>query len=332
MLAPDRVYSGYEEMARAEAAREDGIDAVVICTPNFLHHRQAEAFLKSGIDVICDKPMTSSLDDALALVDLQRETGLVLAMTYPYPYHAMARQARHMILDGMIGKVRQVHVEYVQDWATAPEDPTFKGAAWRRDPKKVGRASATGDIGTHAFNLLHYFTGQPITDVRAEFHVCGAPKAMEDTAFMNIRLGNGAPGTLWVTQAAPGNYCALRIRIFGESGGIEWDQENPEHLRFNRLNDVERVVVRGNASGVVPSAERLVHLPRGHGEALTDAWGNLYTEIAIAVGARREGKQVPEGLIELPTAIDGARGVKFIEAAADSHEAGGAWTKCWLEG
>jgi predicted dehydrogenase len=143
--------------------------------------------------------MTSSLKDALALVELQRKTGLVLAMTYPYPYHSMARQARHMILDGMIGKVRQVHVEYVQDWATAPADPTFKGAAWRRDPKKVGRASATGDIGTHAFHLLNYFTGQPITEVRAEFHVCGARKAMEDTAFMTIgkrrsRYALGDPG------------------------------------------------------------------------------------------------------------------------------------------
>ena len=331
MLSPERTYSDYEEMARAEGARSDGIEAVVVCTPNFLHCRQAAAFLRAGIDVICDKPMTSSLEDALALVELQRKTGLVLAVTYPYPYHAMSRQARQMILDGMIGKVRQVHVEYVQDWATAPEDPTFKGAAWRRDPKKVGRASATGDIGTHAFHLLHYFTGQPITDVRAEFHVCGAPKAMEDTAFMNVRLGNGAPGTLWVSQAAPGNYCALRLRIFGEAGGIEWDQEKPEQLRYNRLNDVERVIVRGNASGVLPSAERLVHLPRGHGEALSDAWGNLYTEIAIAVTARREGKTVPEGLIDLPTVIDGARGVKFIEAAADSHEAGGVWTKCWLD-
>jgi predicted dehydrogenase len=144
-------------------------------------------------------------------------------------------------------------------------------------------------------------------------------------------LANGVPGTLWVTQAAPGNYCALHIRIFGETGGIEWDQEKPEYLRYNRLNDVERVIVRGNASGVLPAAERLVHLPRGHGEALSDAWGNLYTEIALAVTARRDGEKLPDGLIELPTAMDGARGVKFIEAAADSHEAGGVWTKCWLD-
>ena len=331
MLAPDRVYSDYREMARREAARPDGIDAAVICTPNFMHRANAEVFLEAGIDVICDKPMTTSVDDAVALVRLQRQTGLVLAMTYPYPYHAMARQARHLIAAGDIGKVRQVHVEYVQEWATAPDDPTFKGALWRRDPRKIGRASATGDIGTHAFHLVHYFTGQPITDLRAEFHVCGAPKAMEDTAFMTIRLASGAPGTLWVTQAAPGNYCALRIRVFGERGGVEWDQEKPEYLRVNYLNQPEQVIVRGNASGVVPAAERLVHLPRGHGEALSDAWGNLYTELAIAIAARRDGETVPEGLLELATAVDGARGVKFIEAAADSHEAGSVWTSCRLD-
>ena len=231
MLAPDRIYSDYREMATKEAARQDGIDAVVVCTPNFMHYRNAVAFLEAGVDVICDKPMTVSLDEALALVKLQRDTGLVLAMTYPYVYHAMARQARHMILNGRIGEIRQIHIEYVQDAAVAPDNPRAEGLIWRRDPKKVGRASVTSDIGTHAFHLASYVTGQAVTELRAEFHVCGAPKAMEDTAFMTIRLSNGAPGTLWFTQAAPGNYCGLRIRLFGEKGGIEWDQENPEHLR-----------------------------------------------------------------------------------------------------
>jgi predicted dehydrogenase len=331
LLAPDRIYADYREMAGKEAKRSDGIEAVVVCTPNFNHFDVASTFMNTGIDVICDKPMTTKLDDALQLVRLQRETGLVLGMTYPYTFHAMVRQARHMVSAGKIGAVRQVHVEYVQDWATAPVDPTFKGALWRREPSKMGRASATGDIGTHAFHLANYVTGLPITDVRAEFHVCGAPKKMEDTAFMNIRLANNVPGTLWVTQAAPGNYSGLRLRVFGETGGIEWDQEKPEYLRANYLNEPEQVIVRGHGSGVYPAVGRLVHLPRGHGEALSDAWGNLYTELAIAVEARREGRELPHGLLEISTAADGARGVKFIEAAADSHEAGGVWTKCWID-
>ena len=331
MLAPDRAYSDFGEMAKREAARADGIEAIVICTPNFNHFEVAACFMKAGIDVILDKPMTTTVDDALELVRLRRETGVFLGMTYPYTFHAMVRQARHMILSGAIGEIRQVVVEYAQEWGTAPEDPSFKGAAWRRDPKKVGRASATGDIGTHAFHILNYVTGQPITDVRADFHVCGAPKNMEDTAFMNIKLANGAPGFMWITQAAPGNYCGLRLRIYGLKGGIEWDQEYPEHLRVHVLNEPEQVIVRGHGAGMVPAAERLVHLPRGHSEALTDAWGNLYTELAIAVAARRAGNSLPDGYLELTTAEDGARGVKFIDACADSHEAGGIWTKCWID-
>jgi predicted dehydrogenase len=166
----------------------------------------------------------------------------------------------------------------VADEAGSSATGTQKDAAWRRDPKRVSRASATGDIGTHAFHLASYVCGQPITDVRADFHVCGAPKAMEDTVFMNTKLGNGAPGTIWITQAAPGNYCGLRLRIYGHKGGIEWNQEVPEQLRVNYLNQPEQVIARGHGSGM---------LPRGHGEAFTDAWGIMYTELALAVEMRR---------------------------------------------
>ncbi len=315
LLADDRIYSDYRDMAEKEAARQDGIEAVVISTPNWTHKDIAEAFLRRGIDVICDKPLTTTLDDALELVKLQRETGLVVGVTYPYPSHAMVRQARELVLSGELGRVRQVHVEYMQDWATEPDDPNFKGASWRRDPGRVGRASATNDIGTHAFHLAHFVTGLEMVECRAEFHVCGAPKAMEDTAFVQTRYEGGVPGTLWVTQAAPGNYCALRIRVYGEKAGLEWDQEKPEFLRFNRLNRPETVFVRGHGAGMVPQAERLLSLPRGHPEALSDAWANLYSEFAIAIEARRAGKSVPEGLLNYPTVLD---------------EAGSVWRDCRL--
>jgi predicted dehydrogenase len=329
LLAEDRIYTDYKEMARREAARPDGIEAVVISTPNWTHMDIAETFMRSGIDVICDKPLTTTLADAVALVNLQKDTGLVFGVTYPYTSHAMVRQAREMVLAGEIGRVRQIHVEYMQDWATEPDDPSFKGVLWRRDPKRMGRASATNDIGTHAYHMAHFVTGLEMTRVRADFLVCGAPKDMEDTAFIHTRYGD-VPGTLWVTQAAPGNYCALRFRIYGEKGGLEWDQEKPEYLRFNPLNKPEQVFVRGHGNGMVRQAERFVTLPRGHGEALSDAWANLYTELAIAVEARRSGKTLPDGLINYPTVMDGARGVKFVEAAADSHEAGGEWKDCAL--
>ncbi|TPE51745.1 Gfo/Idh/MocA family protein [Amaricoccus solimangrovi] len=325
MLAEDRIYTDYAEMAKAEAARPDGIEAVAICTPNWTHRPIAEAFMEAGIDIICDKPMAMTPEDCAALAAKRAETGVVFALTHPYPYHPMARQAREMVAAGAIGEIRQALVEYAQDWATEADDPDSRSLSWRRDPAKIGRASATGDIGTHAFGMIEFVTGLKVAKLRAEFHVCGAPKAMEDTAFLNLAFENGAPGAMWLTQAAPGNYCALRFRVYGEKGGLEWDQEFPEHLRFRPLNAPEQVIVRGHGSGVAPAAERMALLPRGHGESLSDAWGNLYTEIAIAVEARREGGAVPADLLALPDLEDGTRGVKFIHAAADSSEAGGTW-------
>jgi predicted dehydrogenase len=331
LIPEDRIYTSLHDMAEKESKRPDGIEAVVICTPNFNHHEAAKAFLNKGIDVILDKPMTNTMADALDLLQLTRKNKLFLGMTYPYTFHAMVRQARHMIMSGAIGDVRQVLVEYPQEWGTAPDDPSFKGAIWRRDPARVGRTSATGDIGTHAFHLMNFVTGQPITKVRAEFHNCGAPKQMEDTAFMNVRLANGAPGSIWITQAAPGNYCRLTIRVFGLKGGIEWNQEHPEHLRVNYLDQPEQTIVRGHGAGVLPSVQRLIHLPRGHGETMTDAWGNMYTEFALAVEARRNGKTLPKDYIEISTPEDGVRGVKFIDACADSNEQGNSWQDCWID-
>ncbi len=325
MLAEDRAYVDFGEMARAEAAREDGVEAVTVCTPNWTHREIAEAFMAEGIDVICDKPMTITNADCDALIAARREAGVVFAVTYPYAFHAMARQAREMIAAGAVGEVRQAIVEYAQEWATGPDDPGAKGPKWRRDPEKVGRASATGDIGTHALQMLEFVTGLRVARLRADFHVCGADKPMEDTSFINFALDNGAPGMMWITQAAAGNHCGLRFRIYGQEGGLSWDQESPEILRHAPLGQPERVLVRGHGAGILPAAERMACLPRGHGEALSDAWGNLYTEIAVAVSARRSGTPVPDGLLALPDIETGARGVRFINAAADSHEAGGAW-------
>ena len=269
--------------------------------------------------------MTITNDEAAALVALAAGQGRMLAVTYPYIHHAMIRQARAMIAAGAIGTIRQVLVEYVQDWATAPDDPDNGSVAWRRDPARVGRTSVTGDIGTHAYHLLHHVTGLDAAAVRADFHLCGGATAMEDTAFLKLRLTNGAPAQIWVTQAAPGNYCGLRLRVFGDKGGIEWDQEHPERLHVNRLDAAEQDIIRGQGAGMLPEAARLTHLPRGHGEALTDAWANLYSEIGIAMAAARAGIDLPEGLVMFPDGRDGLAGVRFMNACADSAEAGSDW-------
>ncbi|SEF06121.1 Predicted dehydrogenase [Rhizobiales bacterium GAS191] len=324
-LDESRSYSDYRAMAAAEAPRPDGIEAVAICTPNFTHAPIAAEFLRKGIDVILGKPMAMSSMEAEELAALQKETGVTLALTYSFAHHAMVRQATLMVERGAIGRVRQAHVEFVQDWSAAPDAPNNRAAAWRRDPAKVGRASAAGDIGTHAYHLLKTVSGLDIEELRAEFHVCGAPKRLEDTVFVNLRLSGGVPGLLWVTQAAPGNYAGLRLRLFGEKGGLEWDQEFPEQLRHAPLGEPERIIQRGRGAGMLREAERLVHMPRGHDEALIDAWSNLYAELGFVIAARRAGIALPEGLVRYTNAEQGRDGVRFIEACADSHEAGGGW-------
>jgi predicted dehydrogenase len=330
MLPTDRVYTDFREMAAKEAQRPDGIDAVCIATPNHLHHPVAVAFLEQGIDVISDKPLTTTLSDALDLVRRQRETGLVFGVTYVYAAHVMVRQAREMIRAGMLGDIRQIHVEYFQEWALglSGEGPN---KPWRLDPAKVGPAFTVFDIGTHAMHLAAFATGLEVEQVRAMFAVSGKPKPLEDTAFMHLRFAGGAPGTLMVSQAAGGTQCGLRLRVFGTEAGLEWDQENPEFLRFTPLDQPTQVIGRGYGAGMKEAALRFVRMPRGHPEALTDAWANLYIEMAVAIEARRNGVALPEGLLAYPTVLDGARGVKFVEAAVESNQTG-QWVDCRLAG
>jgi predicted dehydrogenase len=324
-IAPDRSYTDWQEMARAEAARADGIDAVVVCTPNHTHHAIAAGFLDAGIDVICDKPMTNAVEEAEDLVARQRDTGLALLLTYPYVHHAMVRQARAMVAAGEIGELRQVRVEYLQDGSMRAAGPEDKGQLWRRDPATAGRSSAVADIGTHACHMLHHVTGRDIEALRAEFHTCGALQPLEDTAFVSLRLAGGVPALMHVSQAAPGQSCGFRFHIWGSEGGLSWDQEYPEDLRHAPLDGAERILRRGQGAGIGPEAARLIHLPRGHGETLTDAWANLYSALATAIAERRAG-QVPDlAALGLSGADEGLLGVRFVHACADSHAQGGAW-------
>lgn len=331
LLDDDRIYSDYHEMAVREAKREDGIDAVAITTPNRTHYDIACAFMEKGINVISDKPLTTTLSDALDLVRRQKETGLVFGVTYAYAANAMVRQARAMIRQGLLGELRQIHVEYFQEWAMVPPDQAGPGAIWRVNPDLVGRAFTTGDIGTHCHHLGTFVSGLPMDCVRAEFHTLGPPKQLEDTAFMHVRYDGGVPGTIMISQVAAGTHCGFRIRIFGDQASIEWDQENPEFLHFKSFDSPAQILSRGEGAGIDVSASRFVHMPRGHPEALSDAWGNLYEEFAIAIEARDRGVTLPAGMLEYPGVWEGALGVKFIEAAVDSAEAEGTWRSCRLE-
>ncbi|WP_149139538.1 Gfo/Idh/MocA family protein [Gemmobacter caeruleus] len=324
-IAPGRSYTDYRLMADQEAARQDGIEAVAICTPNASHAEIAATFLRAGIDVILDKPMTTTVEDAHRLVALQRETGVSLTMTYPFSQHVMVRQAQALIAAGEIGKVQQVQVEYLQDWNIAPQSE--EGAPWRQDPLQVGPSMIVGDIGTHAYHLLHVMTGLDVAELRADMFVCGGAKPQPDTAHINLRLTNGAPALMHLSNATLGQYCALRIRVWGEKGTLEWDQEKPEHLRFTPRDEAERIFIRGSGQGIRAEAQHVAHLPRGHGEALTDAWANLYAEAGLKVAMRRGGAMIDAAsLLNLPGPDDGLKGMLFTQACADSWREGGIWT------
>ena len=326
LLADDRVYSDYLEMARAEAAREDGIEAVSIVTPNHLHAPIAKAFMDVGIDVISDKPLTTTLEEALSLAKAQDDSGVVFGVTYAYSAHVMVRQAQAMVRGGDLGDIRQIHVEYFQDWAM---DITGQGddAPWRLNVAQNGPSFTVGDIGTHAEHLARFVSGLRIEALRADFHVTGQPKALEDTAFMQLRFEGGVPGTLMVSQTMAGSQCGLRLRVCGTKASLEWHQEQPEFLHLRAIGAPEQIISRGHGAGMSPATERLLRMPRGHPEALTDAWANLYLEFAVAIQARREGRELPTDFLAYPTIADGVDGMRFVEAAIKSNLTD-AWVSC----
>lgn len=324
LIDPARSYADFGDMARAEAAREDGIDAVAIVTPNALHAPVALAFMAAGIDVICEKPLAARSEEAAALPSAQARAGVVFGVTYPYASHAMVRQARAMVARGDLGELRQVHVEYLQDWAMEITDQG-DDVPWRLDPARNGPSFTVADVGTHAEHLARFVTGLEIEALRADFHVAGAPKKMEDTAFIQLRFSGGVPGTLMVSQAFAGAECGLRLRVAGTRASLDWSAEEPESLRLRPVSAPAQTLTRGHGAGIYPEAERLVRMPRGHPEALTDAWANLYLELAVAIAARREGRSLPPGLLAHPTLEDGLHGMAFVEAAIRS-----AQTHSWI--
>ncbi|MHA1151434.1 MAG: Gfo/Idh/MocA family protein [Alphaproteobacteria bacterium] len=324
-VSRERAYASYAEMAAAEAARDDGIDIVAIVTPNHLHHGPATAFLEAGIHVICDKPLTTTLADAVDLAETVRRTGLVFGLTHNYTGYPMVRQAREMVAAGVLGAIRVVQVEYPQDWLSEKlEDSGHKQAAWRTDPKQAGPAGSVGDIGTHAHNLATFITGLEVTELCAELTTFVPGRALDDNAHMLLRFDGGARGQLWASQVAPGNENGLSIRVYGETGGLEWRQEHPNHLHHAPLGEPPRAIARGGA-GAGPAAGRVTRVPPGHPEGYIEGFANIYSDIAEVVTARLEGRDPDPGACGFPTVEDGVRGVKFIKAAVESSARGGTW-------
>ena len=324
-LTDDRIYSDFSEMARAEAARPDGIEAVSIVTPNHMHAPVAEAFLNAGIHVICDKPLATTSADARRLQALASSKQLLFAVTYNYTGYPMVRQARQMVQDGLLGELRVVQVEYSQDWLTEPiEGGGQKQADWRTDPSRAGVGGCIGDIGTHAYQLAHFITGLNATELMAELSTFVAGRRLDDNAQVMLRYANGARGTLWASQVAPGNENNLRIRIYGASGGLEWKQEHPNQLHWSPFGQPTQTIARGTGSAG-SAAARVTRIPSGHPEGYLEAFGTLYSEIAQAIRARRSGADTLDPAVQYPTVVDGMHGVVFVETVVQSAAAGGTW-------
>lgn len=327
-LDPQRSYTSYAEMAKAEAARADGIEAVAIVTPNHMHYPAAKAFLDAGIHVICDKPLTSRLDDAKALAAQAHGSGKLFVLTHNYTGYPMVRQAREMIADGVLGDLRVVQAQYAQDWMT--EAVESKQAAWRTDPKQSGAGGATGDIGTHAYNLARFVTGLELDVLSADLSAFVDGRVLDDNAHIMLRFkpvgdAPAARGMLWASQVAPGNENGLTLRIYGNKGGLEWAQEHPNQLWYTPFGQEKRLISRGGP-GAGAAAGRVTRIPSGHPEGYLEGFATIYAEAARAIRAlRTPGGVVPPEVV-YPSVDDGVEGVAFVEACVKSSSENAAWT------
>lgn len=326
-IAPDRSYSDYREMARAEAARPDGIEAVVIVTPNHLHAPVATAFLEAGIDVICDKPLSTTLADAEALIALAQAKRRKFLVTLNNTGYAMVRQAREMVAAGDLGRLVSVHGEYIQDWLTQPIDADGqKQAQWRTDPARAGESAVLADIGVHAFNLASFVSGCEAEAVAADLFTAVPGRRLDDNAHVLMRWSGGARGTIIASQTSPGRYNDLSVRIYGEKAGLEWFAGRPEELRFAPYGEETRTLIRGG-HGSTGESRHVSRMPAAHPEGYIEAFGNFYRDAADIIRAHRGGGTVDAARAGfVPDVMDGARGVKFVSAAVASNASGGAWT------
>ena len=328
-LGVARSYGSYAEMAQKEARRKDGIEAVAIVTPNHMHAPVAIEFLKRGIHVICDKPLTATLPEAKKLAKTAEASGVVFALTHNYTGYPMIRQAREMIAAGALGDIRLVNVEYIQDWLAEPIEATGqKQADWRTDPARSGAGGATGDIGTHAFNLANFVTGLTLHELSADLQSFVAGRRVDDNGHIMMRYTSGARGTLWCSQVASGQENGLRLRIFGTKGGIEWEQENPNYLWVAPLGQPKYRLTRGGpATG--EAAARMTRIPSGHPEGYLEGFANIYAEAARAIIARREGIALDSAVV-FPGLKEGLEGVAFVDACVRSSKRNGAWVSLAL--
>tara|TARA_B110000444_G_C18775607_1_gene564743 strand:- start:155 stop:1285 length:1131 start_codon:yes stop_codon:yes gene_type:complete len=326
----NRNYKNYEEMAEKESLREDGIDVVAIVTPNHLHHDPAVCFLNKGINVICDKPLTLNLNEAHSLVEAVEKSGALFALTHNYTGYPMVRQAREMIKNNELGLIRLVQAEYAQDWlATSLETNNksegYKQASWRTDPKRSGVGGCIGDIGTHAFNLISFITKLELQELSADLTSFVPGRELDDNAQVMLRFKSGAKGSIWSSQVATGNENGLTIRVYGEKGGIFWNQENPNYLKFSPLGKPSITFSRSGPETYQISKDSS-RIPAGHPEGYLEGFANIYSDVAQALWEKIENGKIVSNYT-YPDVYDGLNGIRFIEKTVESSISNCIWVK-----
>lgn len=324
----ERLYASYEEMAKSEAARVDGIDFVSIVTPNNTHFAIAKTFLENGINVVCDKPLTTNAKEAMQLAALAAEKDLLFCVTYTYTGYPAVKQAREMVKRGDIGDIRFVNAEYPQDWLSEPveKDPNNKQAAWRTDPKQSGISNCVGDIGSHAENLASYITGLEVETLCARLDKVVEGRVLDDNATIMVNYSSGATGVFWCSQIAAGHDNDLSIRVYGSKGSISWRQEDPNYLKVSMLNSPTQILSRGRDQ-FYPRPTSVIRTPAGHPEGYFEAFATIYTTFIGALVKKKAGEKLTKDNLDFPTPAAGAQGVRFIEKCVESSNKGAVWIK-----
>ena len=327
-LDSERLYRDFYEMAQSEAAREDGIDFVVIVTPNYAHYDAAKAFLLQGIHVVCDKPLTFTVEEGEELAKLAQDKGLLFCVTYAYSQCATLKQAQMMIKHGEIGDIQVVMAEYSQGWlATAVEKQGNKQASWRTDPAQAGISNCVGDIGSHIEHTVAYVTGLEIDELCARLdHFGGEDRPLDTNAVIMLKYKNGAVGNYWCSQVAVGYDNGFRVRIFGTKGTLEWCQEEPNYLDVIKMGQPRQRFSRGNAY-FYPEAAGMSRLSAGHPEGYYESFANIYLKFTTALSKLKQGMELDEEDLDFPQAFEGVRGVKFIHRCVESSKRGSTWVR-----
>jgi len=333
-VAPERVYLTYEEMIEKESLLPEGerMDFVTIVTPNFLHFAPAKLALEKGFDVVVEKPMTVSVEEAKELQETVERTGRTLCLTHTYSGYPMVKQAKAMVREGHFGKIRKIIVEYPQGWLSRlTEREGNAGAAWRADPKRSGKSLVMGDIGTHAAHLAEYVSGLKIEELCADLTTFVEGRLLDDDGSVLLRFENGAKGVLMASQISAGEENAVRIRIYGEKGGLEWANEDPNNLIIKMLDQPRQLYRTGNSYAAPYTlssfATHNTRIPAGHPEGLLESFANIYRNFTLTVTAKREGRTPTAEQQDFPTVYDGVRGMTFIDTVVKNNEGTEKWTK-----